>query len=108
MFPHEWCREEREAGAQLHPAASLDYDTDACRYQFSDLPDYRIAGRRYISNQISMLRSTGESASISRLEFLRSEFALDRPFIERYGIWVGLWPGPNGFDGSFKETGLVL
>ncbi|EEA94333.1 peptide/nickel transport system permease protein [Pseudovibrio denitrificans] len=56
----------------------------------------------YISNQISMLRSTGESASIGRLEFLRKEFALDRPFVERYGIWVGLWPGPNGFDGLIQ------
>ncbi|WP_093188658.1 ABC transporter permease [Pseudovibrio sp. Tun.PSC04-5.I4] len=56
----------------------------------------------YITNQISMLRSTGESASIGRLEFLRSEFALDRPFAERYGIWVGLWPGPNGFDGLIQ------
>ncbi|KZL21007.1 Dipeptide transport system permease protein DppB [Pseudovibrio axinellae] len=56
----------------------------------------------YISNQISMLRSTGESASIGRLEFLRKEFALDRPFVERYGIWIGAWPGPNGFDGLLQ------
>lgn len=56
----------------------------------------------YISNQISMLRSSGETASIGRLEFLRREFALDRPFLERYGVWIGLWPGPNGFEGLLQ------
>ncbi len=53
----------------------------------------------YISNQIAALKATGESASIAKLEFLRKEFALDRPFFERYLVWVGLWPGPHGFDG---------
>ncbi|MTI17030.1 ABC transporter permease [Rhodobacteraceae bacterium RKSG542] len=56
----------------------------------------------YISNQISMLKATGETASIAKLDFLRREFALDRPFLERYAIWVGLWPGPHGFDGLLQ------
>lgn len=56
----------------------------------------------YLSNQISQLRAQGEEASIGRLEFLRLEFALDRPFLERYGVWVGIWPGPNGFDGILQ------
>lgn len=56
----------------------------------------------YLSNQIDQLRSQGESASIARLEFMREEFALDRPFLERYAIWVGFWPGPNGFDGLLQ------
>ncbi|NBN62858.1 ABC transporter permease subunit [Microvirga tunisiensis] len=56
----------------------------------------------YISNQIAVLRSTGEASSIAKLEFLRAEFALDRPFFERYLIWVGLWPGPHGFDGLIQ------
>ncbi|WP_310619561.1 ABC transporter permease [Flexibacterium corallicola] len=56
----------------------------------------------YITNEINMLRATGEEASIAKLEFLRTEFALDRPFFERFGIWVGMWPGPNGFDGLLQ------
>lgn len=56
----------------------------------------------YISNQIAALRATGESASVAKLEFLRQEFALDKPFLERYLIWVGLWPGPHGFDGLLQ------
>lgn len=47
----------------------------------------------YISNQIAALKSSGESSSVAKLEFLRKEFSLDRPFMERYLIWVGLWPG---------------
>jgi len=56
----------------------------------------------YLSNQIEQLRMQGESAAIARVEFLRDQFALDKPFIERYGIWVGVWPGPNGFDGLLQ------
>ncbi|WP_153769745.1 ABC transporter permease [Labrenzia sp. CE80] len=56
----------------------------------------------YISNQIAALKSTGESSSVAKLEFLRKEFALDRPFFERYLIWVGLWSGPHGFDGLIQ------
>lgn len=56
----------------------------------------------YISNQIAVLRSTGEASSIAKLEFLRAEFALDRPFFERFLIWIGLWQGPHGFDGLIQ------
>lgn len=56
----------------------------------------------YLSNQIEQLRTQGESASIAKLEFLRREFALDRPFLERYAVWLGAWPGPNGFDGLLQ------
>ena len=56
----------------------------------------------YISNQIAALKSSGESSSVAKLEFLRREFALDRPFFERYLIWVGLWSGPHGFDGLLQ------
>ncbi|MBO0345159.1 ABC transporter permease [Roseibium limicola] len=56
----------------------------------------------YISNQIAALRSSGEASAVAKLEFLRAEFALDRPFLERYLIWVGLWSGPHGFDGLLQ------
>ncbi|MEP3049626.1 MAG: ABC transporter permease [Roseibium sp.] len=56
----------------------------------------------YISNQIAALKATGEQSSIAKLEFLRKEFSLDRPFLERYLIWIGLWSGPHGFDGLIQ------
>ncbi|CTQ56256.1 Nickel transport system permease protein NikB [Roseibium album] len=56
----------------------------------------------YISNQIAALKATGEQSSIAKLEFQLKEFSLDRPFFERYLIWVGLWPGPHGLDGLIQ------
>ena len=56
----------------------------------------------YLTNQIEQLRAQGETASIARLEFLRAEFSLDRPFFERYLVWLGAWPGPNGFSGLLQ------
>jgi peptide/nickel transport system permease protein len=56
----------------------------------------------YLSNEIQELQSQGEGAGAARLEFLRQEFSYDRPFLERYAIWAGLWPGPNGFDGLLQ------
>lgn len=40
----------------------------------------------YISNQIAALKSSGESSSVAKLEFLRKEFSLDRPFMERHHL----------------------
>ncbi|MCW2307859.1 ABC transporter permease [Rhodobium gokarnense] len=56
----------------------------------------------YLSNQIAQLKALGEEASIAKVEYLRAEFALDRPFFERYLIWIGAWPGPNGFNGLLE------
>ncbi|MEM9223634.1 MAG: ABC transporter permease [Pseudomonadota bacterium] len=56
----------------------------------------------YLSNQMEQLRAQGETASIAKLEFLRQEFALDRPFLERYAVWLGAMPGPNGFSGLLQ------
>lgn len=56
----------------------------------------------YISNQIAELESQGEQASKAKAEFLRQEYALDRPIVEQYAIWLGLWPGPRGFSGLLQ------
>lgn len=56
----------------------------------------------FLSNQIAQLRAQGEESSIAKVEFLRTEFALDRPFLERYLIWLGAWPGPHGLDGLLQ------
>ncbi|WP_026381641.1 ABC transporter permease [Afifella pfennigii] len=56
----------------------------------------------YLTNQIAALRAAGEAASADKIAFLRTEFALDRPFLERYLIWIGLWPGPAGFSGLLQ------
>lgn len=56
----------------------------------------------YLSNQISELRATGQSSGVAKAEFLRAEYALDRPMWEQYMIWVGFIPGPQGFSGLIQ------
>ncbi len=56
----------------------------------------------YLSNQIAELRATGQSAAVDQAEFLRREYALDRPLWQQYLIWVGFIPGPNGFSGLIQ------
>lgn len=56
----------------------------------------------YLSNQIAELRATGQAEGVAKAEFLRTEYALDRPLWEQYFIWVGMAPGPNGFSGLLQ------
>lgn len=56
----------------------------------------------FLSNQIAELKSQGDSAALEKVEFLRKQYGLDRPFIEQYGVWVGLWPGEKGFSGLLQ------
>jgi len=53
----------------------------------------------YLSNQIAELRATGQSSAVEQAEFLRREYALDRPLWQQYFIWVGFMPGPNRLSG---------
>lgn len=56
----------------------------------------------YLSNQIAELRAQGETSALERAEFLRKQYALDRPLLEQYAIWMGFWPGPNGLSGLLQ------
>lgn len=56
----------------------------------------------YLSNQIAELRATGQAEGVAKAEFLRVEYALDRPVWEQYLIWVGLAPGPQGWYGLIQ------
>jgi peptide/nickel transport system permease protein len=56
----------------------------------------------FLSNQIAELKSQGDSAASEKAEFLRKQYGLDKPFIEQYAIWVGLWPGERGFSGLLQ------
>ena len=56
----------------------------------------------YLSNQIAELRATGQTSGVARAEFLRTEYALDRPLWQQYLIWVGFIPGPQGFFGLLQ------
>jgi peptide/nickel transport system permease protein len=56
----------------------------------------------YLSNQIAELQATGQDAGVAKAEFLRREYALDRPLVEQYLIWIGFWPGQYGFSGLIQ------
>jgi peptide/nickel transport system permease protein len=56
----------------------------------------------FLTNQIAELRAQGEAASAAKAEFLIKQYGLDRPVWEQYLIWLGLWPGPNGFSGLLQ------
>lgn len=56
----------------------------------------------YLSNQIAELRATGQESGVAQAEFLVAEYGLDRPLIEQYAIWIGVWPGPKGFAGILQ------
>ncbi len=56
----------------------------------------------YLSNQINELRATGQEAGVAKAEFLRQEYALDRPIWEQYLIWMGFSEGPQGFSGMLQ------
>jgi peptide/nickel transport system permease protein len=56
----------------------------------------------FLSNQISELRSQGDKAALERVEFLRKQYGLDKPFIEQYAVWVGIWPTERGFSGLLQ------
>ena len=53
----------------------------------------------YLTNQIRELMVTGEEASIAKAQFLLQQYALDEPLWKQYLIWIGFWPGPEGFSG---------
>ncbi len=56
----------------------------------------------YLTNQIAELRSQGDKAALEKVEFLRRQYGLDKPFVEQYAVWVGLWPTERGFSGMLQ------
>ncbi len=56
----------------------------------------------YLSNLIDQLKAQGDTAALEKVEFLRMEYGLDRPMLEQYAIWLGIWPGSGGFSGLLQ------
>jgi len=56
----------------------------------------------FLSNQIAELKSQGDTAALEKVEFLRKQYGLDKPFLEQYAVWVGIWPTERGFSGLIQ------
>ena len=56
----------------------------------------------FLSNQIAELKSQGDTAALEKVEFLRKQYGLDKPFVEQYTVWVGIWPTERGYSGLLQ------
>lgn len=56
----------------------------------------------FLTNRIRELMATGEEGSIANARFLMAQYSLDQPIVQQYVIWLGLWPGPDGFAGLLQ------
>src|SRR5437868_6454429 len=56
----------------------------------------------YLTNQITELQAQHDTGAIAKIEYLRHEHGLDRPVIEQFGMWLGVWPGARGFSGLLQ------
>jgi len=57
----------------------------------------------YLSSYLSELQSQGEAVNPQKIEYLRKQYGLDRPFYEQYFIWVtNLLQGDMGYSFEFS------
>ncbi|OCC03190.1 ABC transporter permease [Labrys okinawensis] len=56
----------------------------------------------FLTNKINELRAQGETASIAKAEAMRVQYGLDKPLLHQYATWLGVLPGPNGFNGLLQ------
>ncbi|MBV9189740.1 MAG: ABC transporter permease [Betaproteobacteria bacterium] len=56
----------------------------------------------FLSNQIAELQSQGDKAALEKVDFLRKQYGLDKPFLEQYAVWVGFWPSDGKFHGLLQ------
>lgn len=57
----------------------------------------------YFETMMAELRAQGEAADPAKIEFLRTEYGLDRPLLEQYGIWLfGMLQGDFGYSFEYE------
>src|SRR3979409_2254323 len=56
----------------------------------------------FLSNQIAELQSQGDKAALEKVDLLAKQNGLEKPFLEQYAVWVGLWPTERGFSGLLQ------
>ena len=56
----------------------------------------------FLTNQINELKSQGDTAALEKVEFLRKQYGLDKPFLQQYAVWIGVWPTERGFSGLLQ------
>ena len=57
----------------------------------------------YLETYIAELQSQGEAVDPRKIEALRAQYGLDKPFIEQYAVWVfGLLQGDMGYSFEYQ------
>jgi peptide/nickel transport system permease protein len=57
----------------------------------------------YLETHISQLQSDGQKIDLEKIEALRRQYGLDRPFYEQYAVWVwGLLQGDLGYSFAYQ------
>ena len=56
----------------------------------------------YLSNQILEMLATGDPEGARKALALIEQYSLDKPIWQQYFIWIGVMPGPDGFDGLLQ------
>ncbi|WP_282604796.1 ABC transporter permease [Pelagibius sp. Alg239-R121] len=53
----------------------------------------------FLETEIAEMQAQGEAVDQEKIEYLRREYGLDKPFLEQYAVWVfGLLQGDLGFS----------
>ena len=53
----------------------------------------------FLETEIAEMQAQGEAVDQEKIEYLRREYGLDKPFVEQYAVWVfGLLQGDLGFS----------
>jgi peptide/nickel transport system permease protein len=56
----------------------------------------------FLSNKIQELMAQGDASAMERVAFLRKQFGLDRPPLEQYAAWLGIWPTDGRLSGLLQ------
>lgn len=57
----------------------------------------------YLETYIAELQAQGEAVDPAKIQFLREQYGLDRPFLEQYLVWVwGLLQGDLGYSFEYR------
>jgi peptide/nickel transport system permease protein len=56
----------------------------------------------FLSGEIARLQGENDPNAMAKIQFLIKEYGLDKPLVEQYAIWVGIWPTDNVFSGLLQ------
>ena len=57
----------------------------------------------YLETYVAELQAQGEAVDPQKIQYLRQQYGLDRPFLEQYGVWLfGMLQGDYGYSFEYQ------